>query len=326
MAPVAATPVAPPAAAAARAPARPTVQISPEATQALVGMGFPETEVRAALTAAMGNPDLAYEFLLTGIPDGLSTMMGAAGGPATPAAPAAAASAPAAAAASPASGGAVGIEALRQHPQFNMLKQAVQQNPAMLPQVLELIGAQSPALLQAIHANNEAFIEMMNEPITDTPAPAAPAAAGYSPPAQMGGGMDPTGGMGMDPMQILQVLAGMTPAERAQLAPTMGMAPEQLEAYIQMIASLPPEQMRNIAARAGEMGGMRDPPNVIRLTEEEMAAVNRLVALGFSQQQAAQAYLSCDKNEELAANLLFEGGWMDDEGDMGDFGGDDAYN
>jgi hypothetical protein len=30
-------------------------------------MGFPEAETRAALAAAMGNPDLAYEYLLTGI-------------------------------------------------------------------------------------------------------------------------------------------------------------------------------------------------------------------------------------------------------------------
>ena len=41
---------------------------SPEAVQALVSMGFPETESRAALTAAMGNPNLAYEFLINGIP------------------------------------------------------------------------------------------------------------------------------------------------------------------------------------------------------------------------------------------------------------------
>ena len=41
---------------------------SAESVQALVSMGFPETESRAALTAAMGNPNLAYEFLINGIP------------------------------------------------------------------------------------------------------------------------------------------------------------------------------------------------------------------------------------------------------------------
>jgi UV excision repair protein RAD23 len=32
----------------------------------------------------------------------------------------------------------------------------------------------------------------------------------------------------------------------------------------------------------------------------------QLAALGFSKLESAQAYMACDKNEELAANLLFD--------------------
>jgi len=42
------------------------------------------------------------------------------------------------------------------------------------------------------------------------------------------------------------------------------------------------------------------------ITPEEEAAINRLAALGFSKIEAAQAYMACDKNEEMAANLLFD--------------------
>jgi len=40
--------------------------------------------------------------------------------------------------------------------------------------------------------------------------------------------------------------------------------------------------------------------------------VVQLQALGFSQQQAVEAYIACGKNEELAANFLFEGGFDDE--------------
>ncbi|KAH8263997.1 hypothetical protein KR038_000243 [Drosophila bunnanda] len=43
----------------------------------------------------------------------------------------------------------------------------------------------------------------------------------------------------------------------------------------------------------------------VNLTADEAAAVGRLEALGFHRALAMQAYLACDKNEEMAAMILF---------------------
>ena len=248
-------------------------------------MGFPESESRAALTAAFGNPDLAYEYLLTGIPLQRPAVQAAAPSPAA---------------------GSSSLQQFRTHPQFEMLKQLIQSNPSSLPQVLNLIGQQNPALLQAIHANEQEFLAMMNEPAGASPAPAlhAPAAAPAGQP---------------NTAQLIQALSSLPPQQAAQFAQSLGISQEQLGAVMQMMSQMPPEQLEQLMAAegAGGAGQAQGGPNSIAITNEELESVNRLMALGFSQQQALQAFIACDRNETLAANFLFESGGFDDDG--GDF-------
>lgn len=54
--------------------------------------------------------------------------------------------------------------------------------------------------------------------------------------------------------------------------------------------------------------------NLIKLTKEEDEAIKRLMELGnFNKAEVVQTYFACDKNEEMAANILFEQKWNDDQ-------------
>lgn len=68
----------------------------------------------------------------------------------------------------------------------------------------------------------------------------------------------------------------------------------------------------------GNAGGMGGGPvqRTISVSAEEMEAINRLKELGFPEQLCIRAFITCDRNEELAANFLFEQG--------GAMGGEDA--
>ncbi|KAI9442608.1 hypothetical protein H4582DRAFT_2110110 [Lactarius indigo] len=98
--------------------------------------------------------------------------------------------------------------------------------------------------------------------------------------------------------------------------------PALLQPVIQQLAQGNPQVAQLLASNPDALldllgGGPEDgedeaiPPgaHVVNVTPEERAAIERLVALGFPRHAAIEAYLACDKNEELAANYLFEGGF-----------------
>ena len=317
------TPAAAPAPSAAPpAPARPDAEFPAEVVANLTGMGFPEAEVKHCLKAAQGNPDVAVEFLTNGIPPGMQ--------PEEQAARAAAGGGTSAA------GSGEPLAALRNHPQFNDLRRLVQSNPQMLQTVLTQIGQQQPELLAEINANQARFLEMMNEPVTESTSSSSGAGAGSSSSSGGAGGSSPMAGAGgaggmlggamNNPAQMAQMIEGMSPQEQQEMAAMMGLSPEQLRSTAQMLQQIPPEQLQQYMMQSGMGGMMGGPmggagagaggPQVLRLTEEEMAAVDRLTEMGFDRTEAAQAFLACDKNEALAANLL-----MDSMGNEGGFFG-----
>jgi len=96
---------------------------------------------------------------------------------------------------------------------------------------------------------------------------------------------------------LIQQLAAQNP----QIAQVLGQNPEALM------------QLLGVEFGNVDMEGQPIPPGaqVVSVTEEERAAIQRLEALGFPRQAVLEAYFACDKNEELAANYLFEGGFED---------------
>ncbi|CAE8672680.1 unnamed protein product, partial [Polarella glacialis] len=174
-------------------------------------------------------------------------------------------------------------------------------------------------------------------------APAMTGAFPAIPAPGAGGGGGGGGGAGLGALEELRnhprfaELAQMV-AANPQMLPQLLMTLEQTNPGLVQAIRENPEAFMNLmqGAVGGGGGGGQDPVAamlaaaqekhagdtkarsttgacmVVRLTPEENEAVLRLAELGFDRQMAAQAYLACDKNEELAANFLFENGMTDD--------------
>lgn len=160
----------------------------------MISMGFERDQIERAMHASFMNPHRAIEYLcnpssMPAVPPPAPQAAQPATGGATPAAAPAstppAATTPAAttpAATTPAAGGdqARDLEFLRNSPQFQMLRQMVSQDPQMLQSLLVQLGQSNPQLLQAIQANPQQFISLLNE-AEGGAAPGAPGAEGGPP-------------------------------------------------------------------------------------------------------------------------------------------------
>ncbi|MBN3309743.1 RD23B protein, partial [Amia calva] len=132
----------------------------------IMSMGYEREQVIAALRASYNNPDRAVEYLLTGIPAEPDLPPGEVvrPPPATNPTPQPAERAQPGPAASVSSSGNP-LEFLRNQPQFQQMRQIIQQNPALLPALLQQLGRDNPQLLQQITQHQERFVQMLNEPL-----------------------------------------------------------------------------------------------------------------------------------------------------------------
>lgn len=126
------------------------------------------------------------------------------------------------------------------------------------------------------------------------------------------------------------------PAQLAHIREMVTQNPDLVQPMIQQLAQTNPalaqyiiqnpEAFMQLLGVEGEFedGEGAAPPGstILRVSEEERAAIERassflilsnsvliamqLEALGFPRQSVIEAYFACDKNEELAANFLFE--------------------
>jgi UV excision repair protein RAD23 len=246
-----------------------------KAIEELQAMGFPRDQCVAALRAAFNNPDRAVEYLLNGIPEGMMASAPAANAAAAAAPPAAAPGADAAAA--------------------NAVRTA-EGATASAPGVGA--GGAPPAA-----ADGSAPLNLFPQGI---PANLAAAGAGGAEEEAQEGEVNTLAFLRDNPQ--FQAIRAMVQGNPSILQPMLGELQRQNPQLYHLINSNQEEflQLLNEPSDFEAQGMGEGEMEQIELSKEENEACERLMALGFTMEQCVEAYIACDKNEEMAANYLFE--------------------
>ncbi|KAJ8696474.1 UV excision repair protein rad23 [Pleurotus ostreatus] len=183
-----------------------------------------------------------------------------------------------------------------------------QQSPSKQPQVHQ---ARRPQQLRQPADPKTYLAYLAQQQQHQTQGGAGPRGAG----APAGGAIDIEALRATPAIQQLRELMAQNPA---LVQPLIQQLAAQNPALAQQIAREPEVLMQLLGGEGGvDFGAIPEgaPPgsHTITVTPEERAAIERLEALGFPRHQVLEAYFACDKNEELAANYLFEGGFEDDD-------------
>ena len=257
-------------------------------------MGFERSQIDRAMRAAFFNPDRAIEYLLNGIPESVQAEQrqgGSARG-----ATAAATSPPPTSTAAAAPTSPAAAEAGADEP-VNLFEAAAQAGQgqggarggaaARSGAGAAAAGAQAGGAVNMDFLRNSPHFQHLRQLVQQQPAMLEP---------------------------ILQQVAEGNP----QLAQMIGQNQDQFLQLLSEVCEIKSPMKRinvltGLQDLGGEaIGGMGDaapmPPGAvpISVTEEERDAIERLCRLGFPRDQVVQAYFACDKNEELAANFLFD--------------------
>lgn len=271
-----------------------------QAISNMVEMGYPREQAEAAMRAAFNNPDRAVEYLLTGIPENIR---------------------------------------LAQQQQQQQQQARQEQEQAAEATAEDASDEQEHAAEQAVERDVNLFdaAAMQQQQSRGTGRAGAGLAGLGGAGAGAGAGAGTRDGDG-DDMETdeaggqlnLQSLASDPSFQ--QVIELVRQRPDLLEPVLQQLVGANPQLQQLIAENPealgqlfeglegegglGELGasGAEHPGSIqIEVTPEDTAAIERLQELGFSRSAVIQAYIACDKNEELAANYLFEHGFDDDE-------------